>query len=215
MSPTTALLVVIGVWIAIGIIAAVIMGRRGHAPFSWGALGAVLGPLVIPLALGDMKRERAASAVTLTEGEAGPGPVDVLVGIDGSPEALGALTSVIDMLGDRVGTVTLAAVLDYDTAESDRSWPERDDAEAALTDAAGLVHRRIDRAPATVLLAGVPARALADHAVEVAAELVAIGSRGHGATKALLGSVATKLTADAPVPVLVCGAEADGSAGGV
>ncbi|HZJ28160.1 MAG TPA: universal stress protein [Acidimicrobiia bacterium] len=203
MSATTALLLVLVAWVTIGVIAAVFMGRRGHAPFSWGALGAVLGPLVIPLALGDVKREREAHAVTLSKGESGSGPVDVLVGIDGSQAALAALTAALDLLGDRVGSITLAAVLDYDTAQSDRPWSERDHAEAALADAAELATQRTGRAPTTTVLAGVPAHALADHAVEAGAELLAIGSRGHGATKAVLGSVATHLAASAPIPVLV------------
>ena len=49
MSATTALAVVMIAWLAIGVATGSFMGWRGHDWFTWGLLGAVLGPLVIPL----------------------------------------------------------------------------------------------------------------------------------------------------------------------
>ncbi|HVL31294.1 MAG TPA: universal stress protein [Solirubrobacteraceae bacterium] len=54
------------------------------------------------------------------------------------------------------------------------------------------------------LAAGSPAAALEDVAVREAGALIAVGTRGHGALRALaLGSVSRSLAAGAPVPVLV------------
>ena len=49
MSPTTSLLIIFVAFLAIGVMASVFMGRRGHNPFAWLLLGVVLGPLVIPV----------------------------------------------------------------------------------------------------------------------------------------------------------------------
>jgi len=51
MSATAALAIVMLIWSLIGTAAAIIMGRHGHDRFTWGVLGTVLGPLVVPLAL--------------------------------------------------------------------------------------------------------------------------------------------------------------------
>ena len=56
----------------------------------------------------------------------------MLVGVDGSREASAALRTVAGLLGERLGRFTIAAVLDFDTAESDMQWDERDRALAEL-----------------------------------------------------------------------------------
>jgi uncharacterized SAM-binding protein YcdF (DUF218 family) len=51
MSATSALLWVLALWLAIGVVAGLVMGRRGHDPFEWLLLGAMLGPLALPVAV--------------------------------------------------------------------------------------------------------------------------------------------------------------------
>lgn len=65
-------------------------------------------------------------------------------------------------------------------------------------------NRRLGRRlqPATVLLVGYPATALMRHAVEED-EVLVVGRRGHGASKALLGSTAMRLSQEAGIPVLI------------
>ena len=58
MSGTAFLFGLLAVWIVFGVVSALVMGRRGHAPFNWLILGAVLGPLVIPVALSSMRDAR-------------------------------------------------------------------------------------------------------------------------------------------------------------
>ena len=43
MSPTAFLVSVSIVWLAIGVISSIVLGRRGHDPFRWGLFGAVSG----------------------------------------------------------------------------------------------------------------------------------------------------------------------------
>jgi nucleotide-binding universal stress UspA family protein len=57
--------------------------------------------------------------------------------------------------------------------------------------------------PDAVLLEGKPADALARFAADGGYELIAVGRRGRGATKALLGSTAEALARGADIPVLI------------
>jgi nucleotide-binding universal stress UspA family protein len=203
MSATGALLVIMVAWLVIGVVAATVMGRRGHHSFTWGALGAALGPLVVPLAWQDLRREREASPITLAEGAQGRGGVDVVIGVDGSPDARAALDAVVDMLGQRLGRCTLASVIDFDTALSPESWSEREHSEETLHLEAQRIRERTGREPTQMLLPGRPADALRDYARDSACSLLVVGSRGRGASKLVLGSVASELARGAPVPVFV------------
>jgi len=205
VSTTSALFVVMIVWVVTGLVTGIVMGRRGHSWFGWTAIGCVLGPLVIPVAISTVGHDHEMTAITITRGDTGIGGFRVVVGIDGSAESLLAVKSAINLLGDRIGTLVLAAVIDFDAARSGWKGADQQQAEGALVGASQLAGAALDRAPETVLLSGVPARALLEHATSSGAHVLAIGSRGRGASKALLGSVATYLAANAPVPVLVIG----------
>jgi nucleotide-binding universal stress UspA family protein len=199
MSATAALLIFVLVWLAIGVVASLVMGRRGHEPFIWGTLGAALGPLVIPLASGSIGREREATKSLLDEGSVGPG-------IDGSGESRAALQRVVDLLGPRIGRLTLAAVLDFDTAEE----LDGSDAQRAAIGQLDAATRAAERSwahgtVARVLLAGTPATALVEHAHQSGDDLIAIGCRGRGASKIAFGSVATRLARNTEIPVIIVG----------
>lgn len=200
MEPIVFFFLVGVAWVGIGLVVSFVMGRRGHSPFGWWFLGAVFGPLVIVLAIDAALRHRMASEPLGEGGMPGEGPVDVLVGIDGSPQSLAALSSVCRLLGPRLGRLTLAAVVSFEAAE--RSGAERDEA----VDALGRAARSVTICgPDTVVLSGPPARALVEHARERRYDLLAVGSRGRGASKAVLGSVSAQLVRQSRVPVLVAG----------
>jgi nucleotide-binding universal stress UspA family protein len=213
MSATTAMFTLAGIWIGIGLLLALVMGRHGHDSFAWWLLGPLLGPLALPLAL-SAERRQADRAQQLRIGVPGRGPVDVLVGLDGSPEAGAALLTVLDLLGPQLGRLTLAAVIDLDASvEHDRA---RDQARAELLGRADQIRMRLWSPsqdpdehgrpfPDLILLPGQPAEALQRLAAEGAYDLVVVGGRGSGLSKALLGSTATTLAAQAKVPVLLAG----------
>jgi nucleotide-binding universal stress UspA family protein len=209
MSPEATLVAVASGWVGIGVLAGFLMARRGHSWFAWTFLGAVLGPLVVPLVISELHHYRGVQGHVLTTGSPEAGSVDALVGIDGSPESNAALIGLVRLLGARLGRLTLAAVVDhgYDKTPAGREEGKR--ARAHLEAAAKSV------APVsaeTVLLEGQPVDALSRHVGREGHHVIAIGSRGRGASRAFLGSVASRLARHSPTPVLIVSGEA-GEAG--
>jgi nucleotide-binding universal stress UspA family protein len=198
----------------IGFVLAIVMGRLGHSPFAWGLLGLLLGPIALLLALVEVRSERPWWTRLVASGDPGSGPVDVLVGIDGSPESAAATTAALELLGDRVGRLTLVAVTEVDDSVAGRE--ERDRLRQELERQAEAVRawqqeqRRTVKAvrpviPELQLMSGPPARTLDTIAAEDGYGLLVVGARGAGMSSVLLGSVATRLAARASVPVLVIG----------
>jgi nucleotide-binding universal stress UspA family protein len=213
VSFTVFLSLLMATFACIGFVLAIVMGRLGHSPFAWGLLGLVLGPIALLLALVTARDERSPSQL-VASGIPGSGPVDVLVGIDGSPESAAAATAALDLLGGRVGRLTLMAVTDIDDsvagsqaqahlrrvldgqAEAVRAW---------LRDHPLPVQPEPPVIPELVLRSGQPAATLDRMAAEDGYGLLVVGARGAGLSHVLLGSVATRLAARASVPVLVIG----------
>jgi len=197
MSATQALLAFFGIWIACGVIASVVMGRRGHDPVSWLLVGAALGPLVLVGAHEAVLRERRVAPRLVEQGTAGTGSVSVLVGIDGSSASMRVLDAVVDLLGPRVERLELATVTDFD-AETD----DLEVSEALLADECERIRARIGCTPATVVLMGPPAEAIVARAKDGDFDYVAIGRHGRGASKVAFGNVARKINATSSVPVI-------------
>lgn len=197
---------VVAAWVVAGLAVAWVMARRGHRLFTWGLTGAVLGPLTALLALDHLRRLRGQPSRRLQAAPQGGGPVDVLVGIDGSQQSQAALRTALELLGERVGRLTLATVVTYDAALGDHRAPpgalEEREAEASLREAAGEL---VPGQATLVLLAGTPGDVLAGYARDEGFDLVAVGTRGQGMAQELLGSVAGHLTAQADIAVLVAG----------
>jgi nucleotide-binding universal stress UspA family protein len=198
----------------IGLVLALVMGRLGHSPFAWGLLGLVLGPIALLLALVEVRSERPWWTRLVASGAPGSGPVDVLVGIDGSPESAAATTAALELLGDRVGRLTLVAVTEIDdsTAGHQERARLREELErqAEAVRAWQAEQRRTVKAvrpviPELQLRSGPPARTLDTIAAEDGYGLLVVGARGAGMSSVLLGSVATRLAARASVPVLIIG----------
>jgi nucleotide-binding universal stress UspA family protein len=143
--------------------------------------------------------------------------VDVLVGIDGSPESAAATTA-LELLGGRVGRLTLVAVTDLDDSYAGREERVRlqgvlerqaEAVRAWLGERDGPVEAKQTVVPELKLMAGRPATTLDTIAAEDGYELLVVGARGAGLSRVLLGSVASRLAARASVPVLVVGDRAE------
>lgn len=195
-------LAVAGVWLAIGLVLSIVMGRRGHNGFGWLVLGTVLGPLGIVLAIDAGRHEENLKAKALS-GSAAPGggigPVDVLVGYDGSAESSAAMDAVVGLLGERLGRLTVATVVPF----GDIRQQER----VASDELRQLRQRPTGPAPTLEVLHGHPSAALSQYAIVGGYELIAVGTRGAGITKAFLGSAASELARDSKVPVLLVGGQ--------
>jgi nucleotide-binding universal stress UspA family protein len=200
VSATALLATIAVVWLLIGLALSLGMGRRGHESFGWLVLGTVLGPLAVLLAAAAVRDEHHATDRVLDPGASGGGPVDVVVGVDGSPESRAAALAVVSLLNGRLGRLTLASVIPYDGG--------RETERAALAELEARADALRGTRPGVELLHGRPADTLSRFAVENGYDLLAVGTRGVGLSKALLGSVAHTLASAAMVPVLLVG---DGS----
>ncbi|WP_436793468.1 universal stress protein [Actinospongicola halichondriae] len=204
----TVIVVVILAWLLLGALLGLYEARRGHWRWLW-LLGAIGGPLAIPLARQIEQNEQGASPLSMSEASGrGPGGIRLLVGVDGSAESIEAARRATDILGSRLGACTIAFVTDFETLEAvpgpvDADHPDLQAERAILQTATFELERWLGFAPAAVLLAGAPAEALKRHAGTGDFDLIAIGSRGKGLSKALLGSCASRLVSGAPVATLI------------
>ncbi len=199
-------------WLVVGFGLGLYEARRGHWRWLW-LLGALAGPFAIPLSRQIEDNEDLAHPIPVAAGSGrGPGGTRVLAGIDGSRQSMDAAVRAAAVLGGELGELTLALVTDYDIHEAtdgpvDAEHPSVAEERRSLEDAGRLLAEKVGFAPATVILSGPPAQTLADHAVAERYDVVAIGSRGRGMTKRMLGSCAERLAGGAPVPVLVLPAD--------
>jgi len=203
MTPTLVLLLA-AAWLGTGLVLSFVLARRGHDAFSWFVLGTMLGPLAIILAIDSCRHDEhparrfdAGASPTEDVPVTGGETVDVLVGFDGSDESKAALASAIELLGARLGRLTLATVIPYDGGMSDEGA-----AMAALRRQAALVRRPL---PGLEIVRGRPADALKAEAAAGGYELLVIGTRGSGHAH-LFGSAASSLARSSKVPVLLVGA---------
>lgn len=199
MNILVAALAAWAVWMFAGAVVALVMRRRGYGLAGWFVLGVLLGPLVIFLTADVAEHRRRTGARVLEAGVREPGAVDVLVGIDDTAGSRLALHSALDVLGANVGRLTLATVLDYDTAASPESWSGDDQAIARLESIAAELG---DRRPALVLLAGDAADQLPAYACAQRFDLLVVGPRT-GLSKVFVGSVVAELSRGAPLPIWI------------
>ena len=196
VSYSTFVIVAAACWLSIGLTLALVMGRRGHDAFAWLILGTLFGPLSAIFAVESRGDERPSPELVKARHSSGPGPIDALVGIDGSPESQAALHAAIEILGPRLGRLTLATVIPYDSG-----MDRRRTARATLVEQA----EALGDGPRVELLHGRPAPVLLERALSDGYDLLVIGTRGAGASKALLGSTAADVAESTKIPVLLMG----------
>ncbi len=177
---------------------AVVMRRSGHDFGLWLTFGMLLGPFTAFFA---HERHR----LDMQEGvgrfrEAHPGQFDALAGIDGSEESINAVQSALTLIGETLDTLTLVTALDYEASGSFTGIVSQSDAYSRLAGVAS----NLDFEPITKkVLYGSPAETIARFAEQGGYELIILGARGHGMSKALFGSVTAKLAGGTRVPVFV------------
>lgn len=110
-------------------------------------------------------------------------------------------------MGSQIGLLSLAAVVDFESASAREPGYARLDAEKALTNAAQYAEARLGVAPQTVMLPGAAVTALVAHAIGIEADPLVIGRRGRGEADWLEGSVSKALAEESRVRVAVFGGE--------
>ena len=185
----TATIVVAAVgWILIGLLSGIWMARRGFDAL-WILLAAPLGPLFVPIAVERVRRRPDSAEATPSESlPAGAGP-RILIGVDGSPESVHAMTTALRTLGSQGSVLVLAEVVNYEAAESG--------------DGAAANRVRVPAAVHTRVLVGAPGPALREFAARQGFDILVVGRRGRGLSRHVLGSVSTDLVTHSTVPVLV------------
>jgi nucleotide-binding universal stress UspA family protein len=147
----------------------------------------------------------------------------VLIGTDGSDEAIHAATTALPLLAtpDAVTVACVSEVPAVETAGLESGFgggiASADEIEAAQMAASTAAATAIDRTVAAITTsasvdtraeAGDPGWMLCELARELAADVVVIGSRGHGRIRrALLGSVSSHVAHNAPCPVMIVRAD--------
>src|ERR687897_539374 len=198
MDAATIILIIVLGWALFGVSMALLMGRLGYRPFTWLILALVLGPLVLPVAGNTNRLDRPRVIARLATGLDRRGGVDVIAGVDGSAESGTAIRSAIDLLGPRIGRLSIATVVDFDIAAMSPQSEEQRHARELL----GRVAEPIEPKPETIVLSGEPAEVLRKYAAVNGYELIVIGRRGRGISR-LLGSVASALAHGGDVPTLI------------
>jgi nucleotide-binding universal stress UspA family protein len=142
---------------------------------------------------------------------------NILVAVDGSPDAEQALTEAIDLAEGEHTPLTLITAVSQLPATAYMTAGEalRRLVEDAHADAEAILRRARERVPddlpVTAVLTERPIRAaLIDQIAKGEHDLVVMGSRGRGAVRAaLLGSVSHYVLHHSPVPVLIVRAKRD------
>ena len=170
--------VVVILWVLAGLAAVVVLlARQGYRDRLWYLLGAVLGPLFIPIAA-----ERARRDVVVLErtgrraADARPPGITAVVGVDGSAESRQAVRDAGRLFGGNDTRVVLLTVVDPDVGESgDPRWQAADD---LLIDCQDLLPDSSQ--PVLHIGRGQPARVLLDVARTEGADVLVLGRRGKG-----------------------------------
>lgn len=163
ISPSLGARAVVAIaWAGCGLLAAYFMKRRGHEFRSLAILGFVLGPLYIPLALNYARSERDVQPLRLANGHSGGGSLDVLIGLRGSADCMSDALRVLALLGPRIGRVTIAAAIDYESASSNDWCGVKSTAAVELELASSVASLSFQ--PETVIVAGLPDQAFVRYA---------------------------------------------------
>jgi nucleotide-binding universal stress UspA family protein len=185
---------------------ALVVGSRGRGTVRSAVLGSVALHCVT----------HARCPVLVVHGAPAADAAGVVVGVDGSAESFGALRAAIDEAVRRQTTVRVVAAWEVGNMWSDMyalTGPEKTTVRtrleqavaSAVADARDEVAAALGaRMPAitTDVVEGPPSDLLLQAAA--GAQLLVVGSRGHGAIRGLLlGSVALRCVVHAPCPVLV------------
>lgn len=183
----------------------VVMCTHGRGGFSRFWLGGVADGLLRQLTVPTLLIRGRRGGVPVTP--AGMEFPRILVPLDGSPHAEGAVDAAMALLGEAPATLTLLRVIHPMTTVGDTAFPTRAEREccAQYLEPLAARHRRegLNLEVETAVTADV-AKGILVHAERHNVSLIALATQGLGGVQRfVVGSVADKLIRTAPMPVLV------------
>lgn len=193
------LLLALAIWSSIGLLASLLFRRHGHNFVLFAGLGLWLGPFVI-LIMRSVSRDQRAVVRVLREGTASDGWIDVLVGIDGTPESVAGVEHVLTMLAPCIRRIRLVSALDGETANTPRAFETDNALEVELREAS---HALGFDGAELAFVTGRADRALVSHATEEGFDVIVVSGRHHRVLSTLLGSTVERLARDSGVPVII------------
>lgn len=191
-------LLLVLIWVSLGLVATAFLGRSGRRSPAWFAIGLVLGPLLLPIAV--EVTDRAGRTLVTSGPQTRVDHLTALVAIDGSPESERALADAARMLSGADVQFVLLAVLDPDLGDHDPAaarLSEQDLREHAATLTLGTVE------PAFEIASGEPVRVILERSARDDIDVVVVGRRGRGLSQRIMGSVADQVVRRSPRPVLL------------
>ncbi len=200
----------LAVWLAVvlasGLIAAYLARRWGRDPFGWLLLSAAMGPIAIVALIGTRQSDVERSQASTRESSAQSGRPRVLIASDGSDAGPACARHVAQTHGDAVEVIVLA-VLPHEAqpGTSEQSIRDYDERVAAITDRTVDALRHTGISSRRVVAFGSPGEEIIRQADAEGAELIVVGRRGGGMSRALLGSTSDYVLKHATRPVTVVG----------
>lgn len=187
------------------IIATYLALRWGRDPFGWLLLSAAMGPIAIIGLIGtrgaDVERQRRPS---VSGAPRVAGRTLIIVGSDGSAAGPRIAQHIVRGLSQSA-EVVLACVLPHE-AEPGGSEQARRDCEARVAHMTGATLDALNSggvAARTALVFGHPGEEIVRLADREQADMIIVGRRGAGLSRALLGSVSDHVVKHATRPVLI------------
>ena len=143
---------------------------------------------------------------------------NILVAVDGSPDADAALAHAAELARDQRARLTLVTAIPQLPATALLASGAAPPRSEVIRHYADMLRKAADALPedvsvTTLLVEGPPARALIERSRSGAFDLIVMGSHGHGRLHAsLLGCVSQKVLSASPVPVLLIRAAVEAEA---
>jgi nucleotide-binding universal stress UspA family protein len=199
---------VLSVWLAVvivsGLVVAYLARRWGRDPFGWLILSAAMGPIAIVALVGTRQSDTRRATTRRPGSSASTAGARVLIASDGSAAGPACASYVAGAHGD-AGDVIVLAVLPHEArpGRAQRSQLDYDERVAASTDSTVDALKAAGISPRRVVAFGAPGEEIVRQADAEAVDLIVVGRRGRGMSKAIFGSTSDYVLKNATRPVTV------------
>lgn len=195
-------------WLIIVLVTMIVMSylalRWGRDPFGWLLLSAVLGPIAIVALIGTRSADVERQRLPVRGTPRAEGRTRIIVGSDGSTASTRIARHIVREMNQH-SEVVLVCVLPLE-AEPGTSEQAQRDLDARVAEMTGATLEALSAGglkARTVVVFGHPGEEIVRLAEREQADLIVVGRRGAGLSRALLGSVSDHVVQHATRPVLV------------